>query len=339
MANVPAVSVVIPMYNAEKYIGETLDCILNQTLQDFEVILVNDCSTDCSRPIAELYLEKFGGRLKIYDNEENSGPGATRNNGLLRASGEYIFFMDSDDLILLNALEDFYKIAKKNNADVVFCPHNYDMGADGKSLVARIYYPRLHAKDIVEDDFKWRVDMLLAKGNLSYTPWRKFSKRTFLLENNLLFKKGLMVYEDRIWSYGLYLCAKKAVHLAKPYYLYRMSANSLLRTKKTPAREITENFLAIFEGMKWISNIMNGIDYIQKNPQFRYEILSTYLKNFYSRTFNNSLKVKPFELYEEILNHFGENMGEQDVLIAALLTYVNTQQKRIRELEKDLKNK
>ena len=332
-----AISIVIPMYNAEKYIGECLDSILNQTFQDYEVILVNDCATDCSRQIAEFYLEKFGGRLKIFDNEKNSGPGATRNNGLLKATGEYVFFMDSDDMILTNAFEDFYKIAKKHNADVVFCPHNYDMSSDGKNLIAQIYYPKLHAKDIVEDDFKWRVDMLLAKGNMSYTPWRKFSKRVFLLENDLFFKEDLNVYEDRIWSYGLYLCAKKAVHLAKPYYLYRMSANSLLRAKKTPAREITENFLAIFEGIKWISNIMNGIDYIQKNPQFRYEILSTYLRGFYSRTFNNSLKVEQFELYKAIIDHFGEKLGSQDILISTLFVYISAQQKKIRELENQLK--
>jgi len=335
----PAVSVVIPMYNAEKYLGECLESILNQTFQDYEVILVNDCTTDCSRQVAELYLEKFGGRLKIFDNEKNSGPGTTRNNGLLKATGEYVFFMDSDDMILTNALEDFYETAKKNNADVVFCPHNYDMSSNGKDLIPQIYYPNLHAKDIVEDDFKWRVDMLLAKGNMSYTPWRKFSKRIFLMENNLFFREGLNVYEDRIWSYGLYLCAKRAVHLAKPYYLYRMSANSLLRAKKTPAREITENFLAIFEGMKWISNIMNEIDYIQKNPQFRYKILSTYLRGFYSRIYHNSLKVNQFEIYEAIIDHFGKKLGDQDVLISTLFTYISAQQKKIREIEKQLKEK
>ena len=85
MASTPAISVVIPMYNAEKYISECLGSILAQTLQNFEVILVNDCSTDNSRQIAESYIEKFNGRLKIYDNEKNFGASVTRNNGLLKA--------------------------------------------------------------------------------------------------------------------------------------------------------------------------------------------------------------------------------------------------------------
>lgn len=95
------------MYNAEKYIAECLESVLTQTLQDFEVILVNDCSTDNSRPIAESYLEKFDGRLKIYDNEKNSRAAATRNKGLRLAGGEYVFFFDADDMIFAERSRDF----------------------------------------------------------------------------------------------------------------------------------------------------------------------------------------------------------------------------------------
>ena len=112
MTSAPTISVIIPMYNAEKYIAECLESVLAQTLQDIEVILVDDCSTDSSVAIAESYLEKFGGRLNIYDNEKNSGAGGTRNNGLLKAAGEYVYFMDADDLILADGLEKVYKIAK-----------------------------------------------------------------------------------------------------------------------------------------------------------------------------------------------------------------------------------
>ena len=81
MESNPAVSVIVPLYNAEKYIAECLDSLLAQTFQNFEVIVVDDCSTDNSRQIAESYLEKFGGRLKIFDNEKNSGAGGTRSLG------------------------------------------------------------------------------------------------------------------------------------------------------------------------------------------------------------------------------------------------------------------
>ena len=100
------ISVIIPVYNAEKYLGVCLESLLIQTLQDFEVIIVDDCSTDASPAIAESYLEKFGGRLKIIYLEKNTGSGAVpRNEGLRFSRGEYVFFMDADDLIIDNALE------------------------------------------------------------------------------------------------------------------------------------------------------------------------------------------------------------------------------------------
>ena len=86
------VSVIIPMFNEEKYIGECLESILAQTFKDFELIVVNDCSTDSSVEVVESYAEKFGGRLKLFSTEKNSGSGAVpRNKGLNFSCGEYIF--------------------------------------------------------------------------------------------------------------------------------------------------------------------------------------------------------------------------------------------------------
>ena len=106
------VSVIIPVYNAEKYLRGCLESILNQTFADFEVIVVDDCSTDNSLAIAESFLEKFGGRLKIISLPKNTGNASVpRNEGLRFSRGEYVFFMDNDDLILDNALETLYNFA------------------------------------------------------------------------------------------------------------------------------------------------------------------------------------------------------------------------------------
>ena len=104
--NFPKVSVIIPMYNAEKYLGVCLESLLIQTCADFEVIVVDDCSTDSSIAIAESYLEKFGDRLKIVELPANTGSGAVpRNVGLEIASGKYVYFVDNDDLLIDTALE------------------------------------------------------------------------------------------------------------------------------------------------------------------------------------------------------------------------------------------
>lgn len=122
----PAVSVVIPMYNAEKYAGECLDSLLSQTFQNFEVIVVDDCSTDSSCAIVESYAEKFGGRLKLARMKKNSGSaGFPRNKGIEVSRGEYIFNMDADDLVTPTALEELYAQAKNFDADVVHCEKYY----------------------------------------------------------------------------------------------------------------------------------------------------------------------------------------------------------------------
>ena len=128
--DIPAVSIVIPMYNAEKYIGECLESILAQTFQDFEVIVVDDCSTDKSRDIVESYMTKFNRnleRLKLIRSKVNSGGhvGTPRNIGTKRAIGKYIYFMDSDDAFIDDAMENLYNTAEKFGADVVHCDRRY----------------------------------------------------------------------------------------------------------------------------------------------------------------------------------------------------------------------
>lgn len=120
MTNLPAVSVIIPMYNAENYIAESLDSLLNQTLKNIEVIVVDDCSTDNSLNIAMRFTEKFVGRLNLMRLSGNSGcPGIPRNFALEVAHGKYVYFLDSDDFIDATALEHLYEVAEDFDADVV----------------------------------------------------------------------------------------------------------------------------------------------------------------------------------------------------------------------------
>lgn len=113
------ISVIIPVYNVEKFISKCLDSIVNQTLKDIEVIVVNDGSPDNSQKIIDKYAKKYS-IIKSYI-KENGGQGSARNLGLEKANGEYISFVDSDDWLDLNALEEMYTIGKKENSDIVIC--------------------------------------------------------------------------------------------------------------------------------------------------------------------------------------------------------------------------
>ena len=117
----PQVSVIIPIYNSEKYLHECLDSVINQTYKDIEIILVDDGSTDKSSSICDEYAKKDE-RIKVF-HTSNNGPSHARNIGIDNATGEYIVFQDSDDYIELNMIEDTVKEALKSDSDLVISGH------------------------------------------------------------------------------------------------------------------------------------------------------------------------------------------------------------------------
>ena len=331
MENVPAVSVIIPMYDAEKFIGECLDSILAQTFKNYEVILVNDCATDNSRQIAESYVEKFDGRLKIYDNEKNLGAGASRNKGLMLSGGEYIFFMDSDDTLIQQALGEMHTFAKNYNADVVNCTKVYRMNTDRTETVLSNVNDKVD-KTVIEEDIKQRLETLL-RNKLGWGVWLRLSRRSFLIDNQIFFVEDLVWGEDQVWTYGL-LCAKKVLHLPQAYYCKRKYSSTW--KKRYHPQNLNVRYRALVNGLKWIDDILEKSEYFQQNPQFRHKVLDHFTRNAYSEIFKHSLKTPQAKIYESLKEEFGKDFGEYDVLIPALLTLVNTNQKEIDSLKKKL---
>ena len=329
MPNVPAVSVIIPLYNAEKYIAATLDSLLGQTFQDFELIVVNDCSTDKSRAIAESYIPKFGGRMKIFDNETNSGAAATRNNGLRRATGEYVFFMDSDDLILLNGLEEMYTSAKKFDADVVYCEKYFVSNDAGENLQLKntrgLRY--LEKPTLEPDDLAKRLEYILKRHFLGH-PWIKFVKRNLLIENEIIFP-NVRPCEDHLWTYGLFFYAKKFLRIPNAVYIYRQIAGSILHINRSPVQKINLWLYNAIFGLKFLDDMMGRSEFFQQNSQYRYAILEQFTTHMFDLAFKSSLKLQQHSIYEGIKNEFGDRFGEYDVLISVLCAIVNKHQKNI----------
>ena len=118
MDNQALISVIIPVYNVEEYLRECIDSVLNQTFSDFEVILVNDGSTDSSGEICDEYVEKDERVTVIH--QKNGGLSVARNIGLSEANGKYVYFLDSDDYISENALATLLNIAENDSSDIVF---------------------------------------------------------------------------------------------------------------------------------------------------------------------------------------------------------------------------
>lgn len=209
------ISVVLPTYNVEKYLRKSVESIINQTLKDLEIIIVNDGSTDLSGDIAN-QLAKEDDRI-ILINQLNQGLSAARNAGLKIATGEYIVFIDTDDWIEDNALEKMYEYAKKNDCDVVQC--NFRMvGIDN---IKNVYNQIPYYKVFSEDEIKIYLKEQLIEGKLSTYAWDKIYKLSFLKKNNLYFE-SIKRFED--WYFVIKLISKVSRFMAvdEIFYNYRV---------------------------------------------------------------------------------------------------------------------
>ena len=324
----PAVSVIIPLYNAEKYIGECLDSVLNQTFQNFELIVVDDCSTDSSCAIVESYAEKFGGRLTLSHMEKNTGSGAMpRNKGLLLARGKYIAFLDNDDFYTKTALEELYTLAKDFDADVVYCEDYHCVQADGSGLHRRIGEKRvtIDKPTFETNDMAERVRGIL---NSKYfvQQWQKFTLRNLLIEHELFFPNTCPA-DDDIWTYGLIIHAEKFLRVPNLTYCYRLSEDSIMRKEKTPQKTITFWTNPVLLGLKTLDKFISRHEFFRQNPQYRYAVLEKFINDKFGAFFSESFKIPPFDIYLAIKQEFGDKLGEWGVVISALCTALNTQQK------------
>ncbi|HFI0174358.1 TPA: glycosyltransferase family 2 protein [Streptococcus suis] len=144
----PKVSIIVPVYNTEKYIGKCIESILNQSLTDIELILVNDCSTDQSFSIMKKY-EQEDSRIQLIDSPTNTGVGEARNKGIERASGQFISFVDSDDFLQKDMFEKLYQQALIDQADLVLCDTGtYSSDGKEKSVWYKPIYGKAELKDI-----------------------------------------------------------------------------------------------------------------------------------------------------------------------------------------------
>ena len=216
------VSVVIPVYNVEDFLGECLDSITNQTLSDIEIICVNDGSVDRSLEILNEYAARDE-RITVID-QENGGHAVATNRGMKLATGKYIFFMDSDDILELTALEDTYKIAEEKNVDfVIFQAINYYM--DTGELVEAENYSMNELADFVGDSVFNYKDIKDYVFDITVTPWSKLYNREFVMKNNITYPEGL-VFDDNVFFYDTLFAADRITFLRKHLFKRRWYSSS-----------------------------------------------------------------------------------------------------------------
>lgn len=218
----PKISIVMPCYNVEDYIEESLNSILNQTFKDFEIIAVNDSSTDSTLNILKKY-EKTLKSLRVFT-QPNKGAGAARNFGLTKAVGEFVIFMDSDDFLEPNALQVLFDATKAENVDAYYYNYyRYDHKFKTKTKV-NLYKNYSKSFNSKHQTISYQyIDVEPEKINLirnEVAPWNKLYRRSFLLDNKIQFDE-LYNVNDRTFYYAALLKSKKIIFINAYLINYR----------------------------------------------------------------------------------------------------------------------
>lgn len=241
----PKVSLIIPVYNVENYIEKCLNSVVNQTLKDMEVIIVNDGSKDSSKQKIQKYLEKYPW-IK-YLEKENGGLSDARNYGMPYATGKYIAFLDSDDYVEETMYEEMYNIAEKENADMVDCDFVWE-------------YPNRKRKDIGEI-YKNKKEMI---EKCRVVAWNKIIKREILEKTKIKFPAGLR-YEDMEFFYKLVPYINKVSFIKKCFVHYVQRENSIANTQNVRTKEIfiiLDNVISYYKEKGLYDEYRDELEYI-----------------------------------------------------------------------------
>ncbi len=211
-------SIIVPVYNVENYLAKCLDSLIHPELEGYEIITVNDGSTDSSPAILEDYKTRYPSLIRVI-HQQNGGLGAARNTGTTAAAGEYILYVDSDDYLLPEAVEELLDFCSKGYDICFFDAESVD--EDGNSLS----YIEGHDS---EGDFslKSHPQLLLSPPNA----WNKLFRKSLMTDAGIVFP-GRVWYEDIRTMPKLYLDADKCCHIKKPYYRYLLRQGSIMNNK------------------------------------------------------------------------------------------------------------
>lgn len=214
MLNLINVSIIIPIYNVERYLAQCLKSVTEQSLKEIEIICINDCSTDASLKILNDFQKKDA-RIIITNNQRNLGLASTRNRGIKLSQGNYIFFLDSDDMFFNEtSLEHLYNLAINDIADeVIGTILHWDEQTNKRSLSYHRKYLYEEVHHLTLEEFPNVIVNQIA--------CNKLIKRSLLKNNNLLFNEKLRKYEDTPLAWQIHTLAKAISITKTPTYLYR----------------------------------------------------------------------------------------------------------------------
>lgn len=279
----PKISVIVPVYNTEEYLEKCLDSLVNQTLQDIEIIIINDGSTDRSGQIIEKYLAENPEKIVYIKQENEGGVCPPRNRGIEKATGEYIAFLDSDDWIDVVAYETMYEKAISGDFDVVMC-ETYAV------------YPKknLYISCGLKND---TTDIKRNMNKLYAVIWNKIYRRE--LFDKIRFREDVW-FEDVEFLYRLYPNIKSIGVVKKPFCYYLQRQGSMTYTYNEKIYRIINNFESIFQ-------------YYEDNGMFKAyyrELEYAYLRYAFATFIKRMAKVGNKKVFEEGVEYAIKKVNE-----------------------------
>ena len=329
-----AVSVVIPMYNAAEFVGECLESLLIQTFQDYEVIVVDDCSTDNSAAIVESYAPRFDGRLKLTKTEKNSGGGGNvpRNIGIMLARGEYIQFLDADDMLLGTALDSLYKAAILYDAEVVYTASWYRLNAPNDISLTRDVMSRklsnIRTELTVDDPNKNLSRLLLEPGEGNFRAcWSKFVRRDFLAKNKILFP-NLSNAGDFIGVINIYCHARRFLRITTPLYFYRVyHGHSIWRTVRESREQCWYWFSSFVDFAKALYEMEKENEILSENPIYCLAALKGHFPGCLSQTKEARKELDSEEFFKVLHSEFAKISDDSAAILPFLFNLIDSEKK------------
>ncbi|MBO6165855.1 MAG: glycosyltransferase [Eubacterium sp.] len=298
------VSVVIPVYNVERYVADCLDSVIAQTLTDIEIICINDCSTDGSRSVVESYLGKDV-RISLYDNEVNRGLATTRNRGLELAQGKYVYFLDSDDMIEATALQELYTAAERDSLDAAVFAARF------------IYEDESMRPKFGTNPAAYKGDYPdVIKGQELYKKWMKlwdwmpsqpryFYRREFLIDNRIRYIDG-MLHEDETFAFDVLMNAERIRVLKEEYFIRRFRASSIMSS--VPTMRNVDGCITI---LSHVDGFKTDDDELKKAIEFyKYKIFSDVTRKYKAvRDSGQSVELTAEAVGDAVCENVGDDAG------------------------------
>ncbi|WP_297277207.1 glycosyltransferase family 2 protein [uncultured Brachyspira sp.] len=298
-------SIIIPVYNTEKYISKCLDSLINQTFKDIEIIVVNDCSTDNSKQIIESYKEKDS-RIIYIENKVNSGPLVARKNGTLKSSSKYVTYIDSDDELELNTFEEVINILQDKEYDVI----HFDMLAvtDDKKQKKEIERYSSTKLSVIDENYLFNEILLV---NIASTICAKIFKREIMVEAFKYIKDKKCVFsEDMLQGVIAFYFAKSYKAIDKKLYKYRCNVSV---SNKSSDELSLDKYKTICSDLRYsLDTLYNFLCSIKKDKLYYYEFLFLsyrhyeFIKNKIDKNNSDYIEVLNSYFSQDFINEYNE---------------------------------